>query len=150
MFTLGCCQTLRRDLVTATATALLLSTSAPAVSASNVPGLGIYHYADLCRSMGSGDLYGRRVVLLRLPEGDSLVFEQENELMLFGSVHIDSATGEISFMFPTPDNKLDNPIVFQGTVMENLLTGTVKYRGGAGGEDSIKLSRRRNVQIPSC
>jgi hypothetical protein len=70
--------------------------------------------------------------------------------LLFGSVHIDNATGEISFMFPTPDNKLDDPIVFQGMVTDNLLTGTLKYRGGAGGEDSVKLSRETNVQIPSC
>lgn len=133
-----------------TALAILFH-SANGFAAESVPGYGIFDYARMCRGP-SGDLYGLRVVLMRFPppEGDMVFLETaEGDVADVGVAHINNRTAEISFELKDQFNPVNGPILFKGTVRADALVGTLRYRGGAGGEMDVNLPRREDVRF-SC
>jgi len=69
-------------------------------SAKDMPRYGIFVYSNFCSSAMSGDLYGNRITLRRLIDGDTLIYEYTD-----GSTHVvvadhlalDPKSGKLSF-----------------------------------------------------
>ena len=123
----------------------VLSFAADAQAAQPISRFGIFVYSQLCYSAQSGDVDGFRIVLLRLPEGDSVFFEEADGAImepLIGNAMIDPKTSEISFEIRVPNIPSDDPIRFRGTIDSDNLTGTLLWRGGAGGTHDLQLPRR--------
>jgi hypothetical protein len=72
----------------------------------DVPGLGTVIYSDFCVSRQSDDLYGTRITLRRLADGDLLIYEYND-----GSMHalvaeglvVDPKSGSVQFSVQNPD-----------------------------------------------
>jgi len=58
--------------------ALLLSICSGLAVSKDIPHYGIFVYSNFCISQESGDLYGNRITLRRLTDGDSLIYEYDD------------------------------------------------------------------------
>jgi len=126
------------------ATALLAS---GATLAKPLPRYGALVYSNLCVEPQSGDIGGTRIILLRLADGDRLIYEYtEGAVMwpLFAQrAKVDSKAGTISF-----DVRADSETLsFAGRFTDAILTGTF-----SGKSDSIQLPRVTNLgrPMPTC
>lgn len=81
---------------------VLLIFIAPGVAAEKeIPHqYGVFVYSNFCRSEMSGDLYGNRITILKVIDGDTVVFEYTDgstHAVIANNLSFEEMTGKISF-----------------------------------------------------
>lgn len=84
-----------------------LTFARPGYAAPNdVPRLGTVIYSDFCVSKQSDDLYGTRITLRRLADGDLLIYEYNDGSMralVAEGLKVDATSGAMQFAVQNPD-----------------------------------------------
>jgi hypothetical protein len=78
-----------------------------AASQQDVPRLGTFIYSDFCVSAQSSDLYGTRITLRRLADGDMLIYEYTNGstplAVVADGLVVEPKSGTVQFAVSNPD-----------------------------------------------
>ena len=129
---------------------MLLSALRPIVIATALcmPGVALaLVYSNLCVEPQGGDIGGTRITLLRLGDGDKVIYEYTEGAvtwpMFAVKAKVDSKAGRISFeVRPEADT-----LTFQGNFTDTALTG--KFRGK---NESLRLPRITDLRrrLPNC
>lgn len=119
-------------------TLILLAMSA---KAADMPRYGEFNYARIYTSPESGDVDGFRIVIVRAPESDYILFEEAPGAVMEALAGTPEIKGEeISFKLHSGDVDID-PITFRGKMSETSLVGVLSWRDGAAGQAELDLPR---------
>lgn len=84
----------------------LLLCRAGYAASPDIPRLGTVIYSDFCVSKQSDDLYGTRITLRRLADGDLLIYEYTDgstHALVAADLVVDPKSGTVSFSVRDPD-----------------------------------------------
>ncbi len=127
------------------AATVLVASSAAIAKAP--PRYGALVYSNVCAEPQSGDIGGTRITLLRLGDGDRVIYESTDGAVMWpifaARAKVDSRAGTISFeVRPEADT-----LTFAGKFTEAVLIGTF-----GGNAESVRLPRIANLSrpLPNC
>lgn len=139
---------MRKIAAWAVLSAVLLAGAASGANAA-LPRYGVFDYGKLCTSKESGDIDGYRIIVIREPEGDYVVFEEAAgalSLPLADVPVIDAHTSKISFQLYSKNPNAE-PMRFEGQMSAEALVGTLQWRGGAAGKTDLSLPRANHADM---
>ncbi len=127
------------------AATVLVASSAAIAKAP--PRYGALVYSNLCVEPQSGDIGGTGITLLRLSDGDRVIYESTDGAVMWpifaARAKADSRAGAISFeLRPEADT-----LTFAGKFTETVPTGAF-----GGNAESVRLPRIINISrpLPNC
>jgi hypothetical protein len=128
----------------------LLLAGIASVQAAPLPRYGIFNYARLCYSARSDDWDGIRIVVMRMREGDTVMFERADgppEMPLTGGAKVGPGNS-IAFSLEIPWDPTSNPTMFEGRFDAHRLIGAL--RAGTQAPEQLDLPFRALPGGDSC
>jgi hypothetical protein len=126
--------------------ALVLSGAATPSPAKPTKRIGLSVYSTLCSEKQSGDAAGHRIKLIRLGDGDELIYEWSEGGLSAERAHdikIDPKTGALKFQVTTDAGGGEETSRFEGKITDDAIVGTL--RSAHALNEGLNLPRQRNL-----
>jgi hypothetical protein len=123
----------------------LVLTAGPTL-AKPVERTGLLVYSTLCWEKQSGDAAGNRIELIRLGDGDELIYQWSEGGLYAERAHqikIDAKTGALAFQVTADVGGGAETRRFQGRITDDAIVGTLRSAQGAG--ERLNLPRQTNL-----